>query len=70
MKQNNINIEKIVQNNRKVSSSDLVKNLKALGELQKQGVNIGPDYQLGSPFSRPTPRSSDSDKNGPVLKSG
>lgn len=70
MKQKNINIEKIIQNNRKVSPSDLVKNLKALGELQKQGVNIGPDYQLGSPFSHPSPRSSDSDENGPVLKSG
>ena len=70
MKQRDINIEKIIQDNRKVNSSDLAKNLKVLGELQKQGINIGPDYQLGSPFSRPSPKSNDSDRNGPVLKSG
>lgn len=70
MNQENIDIDKIIRNNRKVNPSDLAKNLKTLGELHKQGINIGPDYQLGSPFSRPIPGSSDSDKIGPVLKSG
>lgn len=68
MKRKNINIEKIIQDNRKVNPKDLEKNLKALGELQKQGVDTGPDYQLVSPFEQPTQKHSHFDENGPVLK--
>jgi len=70
MKQKNIDIEKIIQDNQKVNSSDLARNLKALGKLQKQGINIGPDYQLGSPFSRPNSKNIDSGGLEPVLKLG
>jgi hypothetical protein len=70
MKEKKINIDKILRNNRKVNSTDLARNLKALGELKKNGVNIGPDYQLGSPFSRPSPRNSKADTDGSILKSG
>lgn len=65
----NIDINKIVKNNQNVSPSDLARNLKVIGELQKNGVNVGPDYRLGSPYSRPDRRSTESKPSGSVLRS-
>lgn len=52
-----ININSIIKNNPKVNESDLARNLKMINELQKNGVNFGPDYNLSSPYSRPYSRS-------------
>ncbi|MBN2210796.1 MAG: hypothetical protein JW709_05305 [Sedimentisphaerales bacterium] len=70
METRKINIAKILKENKKIKPSELAKNLKILGELQKNGVNIGPDYQLGSPYSRPDPRSSRPNEEESILKSG
>lgn len=70
MKEKKLNIDKILQNNRKINPAHLAKNLKVLGKLHKKGVNIGPDYQLGSPYAHPRPRSKDTENNGPFLRSG
>ena len=57
-----IDINTIIKNNSKVNESDLARNLKMISELQKNGVNVGPDYNLGSPFSRPYSRSNKTPK--------
>ena len=48
-----IDINKIVQENAAVDVAQLARNLHILKELKEQGINIGPNYNLGSPFVRP-----------------
>lgn len=57
-----IDINSIIKSNPKVNESDLARNLKMINELQKNGVNFGPDYNLGSPYSRPYSRSNEASK--------
>lgn len=52
-----IDIDKIIKNNPNVDASDLCRNLKVIREVQENGVNVGPNYNLGSPYSRPYQRS-------------
>ena len=46
-----INLDELIGKNPKIDSQELARALQILGELQKQGINIGPNYNLGSPFS-------------------
>jgi hypothetical protein len=63
-----INLEKIVEKNPNIDSRELARALQMLRELQQQGVNIGPNYNLGSPFSQPEPNSSKPQPLGSVLQ--
>ena len=47
-----IDFNKIVKNNPKVNASDLDRNLKLIREVERNGVNCGPNYKLTSPYSR------------------
>lgn len=51
-------ISMIIKNNPKVDVATLNENLRLLRELKKNGLNIGPNYNLGSPYSRPYQRAS------------
>jgi hypothetical protein len=62
-----IDLNKIIKNNPNVDSTKLAQTLQALGELKKQGINVGPNYNLGSPFSRPDPNSKEPQK-GSILQ--
>lgn len=62
-----IDIDSILKNNPDVDVSELVRNLASLDELQKNGVDVGPNYNLGSPYSRPTPRKGPSRSSGSTL---
>ena len=57
-----IDLDKLVKNNPKVDLNQLTRTLQMLEELKKQGINVGPNYNLGSPFSRPDPRNKESQK--------
>ena len=50
-----IDLDNLIRKNPKINSQEFADALKMIGELQKQGVNIGPNYNLGSPFSHPEP---------------
>lgn len=63
-----IDLNKLIEKNPKIDSQELAHTLKVLGELQKQGVNIGPNYNLGSPFSRPQPHSDEAESIGSELQ--
>jgi len=63
-----INLDKLIKKNPKIDSRKLARVLQILGELQKQGVNIGPNYNLGSPFSQPEPHSSKPQPTGSTLQ--
>ena len=63
-----IDLNKLIEKNPKIDSKELARVLKMLGELQEQGVNIGPNYNLGSPFSQPEPHSSKPQPMGSVLQ--
>lgn len=65
----NIDINKIVKSNRNINPSDLARSLKVIDELKKNGVNVGPDYRLGSPYSRPERRSVEDRPSGSILHS-
>jgi len=63
-----INLDELIEKNPKIDSQQLANTLKILGDLQKQGVNIGPNYNLGSPFSQPIPHKSKSQNLPPKLE--
>jgi tRNA isopentenyl-2-thiomethyl-A-37 hydroxylase MiaE len=52
-KRNTVDIKKLIKKNPNVNAEELAHNFEVLKELQKRGVKIGPNYTLGSPFSRP-----------------
>jgi hypothetical protein len=66
-KSKKINLDKLIGNNPKIDSQELARALQILGELRKQGINIGPNYNLGSPFST-GPHSNKSKPIGSVLR--
>jgi hypothetical protein len=63
-----IDLNKIVKNNPDIDPGDLAQNLKIIQELRKSGVNVGPNYNLGSPFSKPGPDSKQTKPMGSALK--
>jgi len=63
-----IDLNKLIGRNPKINSQELARALQILGELQKEGVNIGPNYNLGSPFSQPEPRTGKPQPIGSVLQ--
>jgi len=63
-----IDLNKIAKNNPRVDAEDLAQNLKIIQELRKSGVNVGPNYNLGSPFSKPGPDSKQTEPMGSALK--
>ena len=62
-----IDIDTIMRNNPNVNVSDLARNLELINELQKNGVDMGPNYNLESPFSRPNPHNGSSKPTGSTL---
>ena len=66
-KQKPIDVGTILNNNPNVNASDLARNLELLDELQKNGVDIGPNYNLESPFARPNPHNGASKPGGSRL---
>ncbi len=63
-----IDFNKLTEKNPKIDSQELARVLQILGELQKQGINIGPNYNLGSPFSQPEPHNAKPQPMGSVLQ--
>lgn len=63
-----IDLDDITRKNPKINSQEFADALKMIGELQKQGVTIGPNYNLGSPFSQPEPQSGKPQSIGTVLQ--
>lgn len=63
-----IDLNKLTEKNPKIDTQQLAHALRILGELQKHGINIGPNYNLGSPFSQPEPNSSNPPPMGSVLQ--
>lgn len=61
-------IDKLIGKNPAVDAKELVRNLEILQELKKRGIKIGPNYNLGSPFSKPEPHSSEIDSAGTTLR--
>lgn len=49
-----VNIKRILRRNPQVDATQLARNMAALAELRKNGVQTGPNYNLGTPFSRPS----------------
>ena len=45
----------------------LARNLELIKELQKNGIDMGPNYNLESPFSRPNPHNGSSKPAGSTL---
>jgi hypothetical protein len=46
------NLKKILEANKKVRADQLEKNLEAIQDVKRAGIPVGPNYRLGSPFSR------------------
>jgi hypothetical protein len=55
---------KIIKNNSKVSASELSRNLDILEKLKENGINVGPNYNLSSPYARPNPNAGTSRRFG------
>lgn len=55
-KSKRINIDKIIKENPAVDARELQRNIKMLQDLKQAGINVGPDYNLGSPYARPEPQ--------------
>jgi len=62
-------INKAIKNSSTVDMSELSRNLKVLNDLRERGVNVGPDYNLVSPYSRPSPCNSEDEPTGSILHS-
>lgn len=55
-------LHQILKNNPKIDVGGLTKGLdsiRILRKLREQGINDGPNYNLGSPFCRPVPEHED-----------
>jgi len=63
-----IDLDKIIEKNPAIDAKELVRNLEIIQELKKRGVKIGPNYNLGSPFSKPEPYNSETDSIGTTLQ--
>jgi hypothetical protein len=57
-KKKQIDFNKIIGNNPNINQQELADGLNSIGDLNKHGVNTGPDYNLGSPYTRPVPEES------------
>ena len=55
-KSKRINIDKIIKKNPAVDAEELQRNIKMLQDLEQAGINLGPNYNLGSPYARPEPQ--------------
>ncbi|MBN2316120.1 MAG: hypothetical protein JXM79_19490 [Sedimentisphaerales bacterium] len=65
-----INIGDIAKKNPNIDISDLQQNLEILGKLRENGVNTGPNYNLGSPYARPNPNKTKQGFNRSALHAG
>jgi len=63
-----IDIDKLIEKNPAVNVEELARNLELLKELREKGVKIGPNYNLGSPFSRPESHSNKTKSMGSTLR--
>lgn len=52
----NIDINKLIEKNTAVDARELQRNIKMLQDLKQAGINVGPNYNLGSPYARPEPK--------------
>jgi len=43
----------LVKQNPRVDPNELRRNLEMLTKVEESGVNVGPNYNLGSPFGNP-----------------
>ena len=55
-KQQQIDLNKIIEHNPNINTGQLQRNLQMINELKKAGVKVGPNYNLEFPFSRSKPR--------------
>ena len=62
------NINKIVKENPRVDSDELLRNIKILQDLERTGINLGPNYNLGSPYARPEPQDDQDDKRSNAIR--
>ena len=62
-----IDINELIARNPSVDAGEVAHNLEVLEELKRRGVKVGPNYNLGSPFSRPEPGGKESEPRGSTL---
>jgi hypothetical protein len=63
-----IDLNNLIKNNPKINSQEFARVLQMIAELKKQGVNVGPNYNIGSPFSQPEPHNDKPQPIGTVLQ--
>lgn len=63
-----IDIDKLIAKNPAINAEKLARNLEVLQELQRRGIKIGPNYNLESPFSRPTPSTHRTELKGSTFR--
>jgi len=63
-----IDLDNLIKNNPKINSQEFARVLQMIAELKKQGVNVGPNYNIGSPFSQPEPHNDKPQPIGTVLQ--
>ena len=64
----NIPIPEIIKNNSAVDAMELQRNIKMLQDLKQAGINLGPNYNLGSPYARPEPQGDQVEPQSPAIR--
>lgn len=67
-KSKRINIDKIIKENPAVDARELQRNIKMLQDLKQAGINVGPNYNLGSPYARPEPQGNQVEPRSPAIR--
>lgn len=63
----NIDINKLIEKNTAVDARELQRNIKMLQDLKQAGINVGPNYNLGSPYARPEPKGDQVEPRSPAI---
>ena len=66
-KKKKIDKSEIIKNNPMVDPQKLIESLAELRDLQSKGIDVGPNYNLGSPYTRPTPENEEDSKQRPPI---
>lgn len=64
----NIDINKLIEKNTAVDARELQRNIKMLQDLKQAGINVGPNYNLGSPYERPEPQGDQIEPRSPAIR--
>lgn len=64
----NIDIDKLIKKNPAVDARELQRNIKMLQDLKQAGINLGPNYNLGSPYARPEPQGDKVEPQSPAIR--